>query len=97
MPKHFWQNNIYMKDKVSLEKKIELLENAAKNRLTEDTVKNLAKEIRIGLIREERYEDCIAISKVEKTQLARFKEDREKLVRNVGLNEKQMEKLFSLV
>ena len=83
--------------KLSVEKKIELLKDAEKNFFTESTVKNLAKKIRKDLIAEERYEDCVMVNKLEKKFINRFKNDRENMVRNVGLNKNEMKNLMDLI
>ena len=83
--------------KLSVEKKIELLKDAEKNFFTESTVKNLAKKIRKDLIAEERYEDCVMVNKLEEKFINRFKNDRENMVRNVGLNKNEMKNLMDLI
>jgi len=84
-------------NKITVDKKIELLKGAEENRLTESTVKNLANKIRKELIVEERYEDCVMVTKLEEKFLNRFKNDRENMVRNVGLNKKEMQNLMDLI
>lgn len=83
--------------KVTVDKKIELLKNAEKYSLTEDTVKNLAKQIRKDLIKEERYEECTMVNKLEAKFINRFKNDRENMVKKVGLNKKQLFKLLNMI
>ncbi|MDP2692719.1 MAG: hypothetical protein Q8O88_03725 [bacterium] len=83
--------------RVTTDKKIELLKGAADNKLTEDTVKNLAKQIRKELIVEEKYEECVIVNKLEEEFINRFKKDRENMVRNVGLNKKELKKLLELL
>jgi len=80
-----------------VDKKIELLRDAEENMLTEDTVKNLAKQIRVELIKEERYEEIKGIDKMVENFLKRFKNERENMVKNVGLNDKQTKELLELV
>ena len=83
--------------RVTTDKKIELLKGAVDNKLTEDTVKNLAKQIRKELIVEEKYEECVVVNKLEEEFTNRLKIDRENMVRNVGLNKKEMKKLLELL
>lgn len=79
-----------------IDKRIEVLKDAKKNCLTEETIKNLAKIIREELISKERYEECAEITELENKLLKSFKDDKKELVSNVGLSQNQLNDLMSL-
>jgi transcriptional regulator with AAA-type ATPase domain len=79
-----------------IDKKIRLLKDAKKNSLTEDTIKNLAEGIRKELVKEERYEECAEITKLESKLLKSFKHDKKKLVSKVGLSKNELDDLMNL-
>lgn len=84
-------------NKIILEKKIKLLKSATDNKLTEETIKNLAKQIRKELLKDEEYEKCIIINTLEKKLLNRFKVNKKNLVKNVGLSKGELEKLLNMI
>jgi hypothetical protein len=85
------------KNKTTLSKRIEFLENAFENKLTKETINNLANIIRQELIAEEKYEYCAVIDKIEKFQLKQLALDKKSLISNVGLKKEEMDRLFNSI
>ena len=97
MDKPIYKSKEMEKGKLSTEKKIELLKKAIEYRLTDETIQNIARQVICDLVKDERYEECAEIMKLEKSILKKLKIDKNEIVSNVGLSSEQTKKLFGLI